>query len=311
MADYISDSQNKLSKKDNNNIQSQTIGTKNAQSGIGDSSRREAFPPRINSVSEDVWQGNSNSHIVLGKDRNEAISDGYGGKGYSESGMVHIVAGHYGGGIGLYSEDPENPVKSDPNFMLDSSYIYLSQRADIDDYLMLKEGKVGNSIDKSAIALKADDIRIIGERGIKLVTSRFSEDSRRKSIIKASGIDLIAGNDDKDLQPMLKGNNTSEAFEKLTLIINSVIELISNIAHYQMYANAEIATHQHITNVPGDPTLPESATLLNTCNSTNQNFSDHTFTECLNVMQDLALFRSKYLGVDGESCIRSKYNNTN
>ena len=42
--------------------------------------------------------------------------------------------------------------------------------SDIDDNFELVDGSIGNSKNKSAIAMKADGIRIIAREGIKLVT---------------------------------------------------------------------------------------------------------------------------------------------
>lgn len=301
----------KMIDKDRENKKSQSEQTRDfLQSGIGNNARKDAYPLRIDTTSEDVWRGFCNSHIVLGKDRIDEPITGHGGVGDPESGMVHIVAGHYGANMKEYLPTSELSY-TNPSFMFDSSYIYLSQRADIDDYLELTDGTVGRSVDKSAIAIKADDVRIIGERGIKLVTSRYSEDSRREKVIKLKGIDLIAGNDASDLQPIVKGINTREAFKEITQMLDGVIKVLINLATYQMKANSAIAEHQHVTNTPGNATLPLATPIEVACNGANQNYNDHTIASCRRLSKKISDFKETYLEVSGKKYISSKYNHTN
>ena len=52
----------------------------------------------------------------------------------------------------------------------DAARIYISQRADIDEYFDIADGSVGHHR-SSAIAVKADSVRILQKR-IKLVTGK-------------------------------------------------------------------------------------------------------------------------------------------
>jgi hypothetical protein len=309
MTDYLQSKNLSDEAKEANQNSSQA--TQLRQSGVGDSVKREAFPERINSVAEKVYSGYNNSHIVLGKDRIDDIWTGYGGKGYPESGMIHLVAGHFGAGLGLYSEDPENPVSTNPNFMLDSAYIYISQTTNIDDYLSLVDGKVGKSIKKAAIALKADDVRIIGERGIKLVTRRYNEDSKREKHINFKGIDLIAGNDDKELQPLLKGENTILAIRKLVELFELTLDSIMEIVYHQADVDESFANHQHMSSVAGSTTLPINDDVLVRGMRANYVFTQFTNTKLDGIRKDLFNFKETYLEKSGETYIASRFNNTN
>ena len=308
---YIEDSEKNLSKETKDKKNKATKGTKDRQKGVNGSLKREAYPGRINTPSEKVYEGYNNSHIILGKDREDETYSGYGGKGYGESGMIHLVAGHFGAGLGLYSENPENPVSTNPNFMLDSSYVYISQTSDIDKYMSLSDGTIGNSVKKSAIGIKADDIRLVANRGIKLVTSPFSQDSKRQPIIKAKGIDLIAGNDDSDLQPMLKGQNTIDAIKEMAVLIESFIDIMTEVVHYQANANIANATHQHITNVPGEPTLPGPTEIFDSTMTANYIFTQVSNTKLDLLRKNFGQYKEKFLVNSGETYIASRFNNTN
>ncbi len=314
MSDYIDESNKKLSDRDKKARETANEVTLAQESGIGATIRRESFPRRLKTPAEakGLSEGYYNSYIVLGKDRKDTAESGYGGRGQPNCGMIHLVAGAFGANLSDYKDGPTNAQGQDPNFMIDSAYIYISQRADIDDYLELAEGSIGNSIDKSAIAIKADDLRLVGERGVKIVSGRFQQDSFRKpNNIVARGIDLIAGNDSTDLQPMLKGQNTKDAIDKLSTLLQLSLEIIAQALVYQAKVNSEVASHEHITNIPKEPTLPLKASLKVACNGANQNFNESVSKEISNILSDITAFKETFLKDGGDKYIASKYNNTN
>ena len=59
---------------------------------------------------------------------------------------------------------------------------------------------------KSAIAIKADGIRIIAREGIKLVTRTDAQNSQGGTVDGIEGISLIAGGDDKYIEPLLSSS---------------------------------------------------------------------------------------------------------
>lgn len=307
----IDDSRSGMTPEKQQKIKNSSQTTKNAQSGIGATVKQEVYPQRINTPAEKVWSGYNNSHIVLGKDRDDEPTTGFGGRGYGRSGMIHLVAGHFGARLDEVEEDPKNPVLSNPNFNLDSAYIYISQRANIDTYLRLKDGIVGNVEESSAIALKADSIRIIGDRGIKLVTRRSGEDSTNKKIFKVKGIDLIAGNDDSDMQPIPKGINTILAFDKLSKIVDDLIDTIMEVNYNTSLACTALANHQHTTNVPGSPTLPFTVDHINVNLKNATIFTEITNNKLDILRKDITKFKEDHLDSNGDVYIASKFNTTN
>ena len=92
----IDDSRSGMTPEKQQKIKNSSQTTKNAQSGIGATVKQEVYPQRINTPAEKVWSGYNNSHIVLGKDRDDEPTTGFGGRGYGRSGMIHLVAGHFG-----------------------------------------------------------------------------------------------------------------------------------------------------------------------------------------------------------------------
>jgi len=150
----------------------------------------------------------NNQYIIFGRDRYGSISTGYGGKGHTRSGAIDIVVGLQGWEPGEGGEDTKDGWRNgnaDKNFGSmnnaqpgDAARIYISQRADIDKYFDIADGYVGQSIADSAIAMRADSIRILANKGIKLVTGKNppGRNSLDGKIKITYGIDLIAGNRD-------------------------------------------------------------------------------------------------------------------
>jgi len=127
--------------------------------------------------------GGNNARIILGRDRNSSTSSGYGGKGHTRSGAIDLVVGLQGWSPAEKSSFDKHgkhiPGYADKNFGSmnvgkpgDAARIYISQRADIDDYFDICEGGVGYSYADSAIGIKADSVRIMSRKGIKLVTAK-------------------------------------------------------------------------------------------------------------------------------------------
>jgi hypothetical protein len=138
-----------------------------------------------------------------------------------------------------------------PNLELDAARIYIGHKTDIDDNFRLVDGSVGNAKSRSAIALKADGIRIIGREGIKLITRVDRKNAQGGDIGKPFGIDLIAGNDDSDLQPIPKGHNVSIAIENIYQEIDALGGVVGNLVMLLMDFNKDLLAHTHI--IPPSP----------------------------------------------------------
>jgi len=228
-----------------------------ANNGLLNGHMAEAHPKYNKTLPEKVIQGKNNQFIILGRDRPRGVDSGYGGKGHSHSACIDIIAGLTG--PMAREEDPDSGeiVATNKDPFLDSARIYISQRADIDDYFSLPEGMVGNETAKSAVAVKADGVRIVARDGIKLVTGTDTYDSRGIRIGIQSGIDLIAGNSDEDLQPLVKGNNLCHALSDLSKLINEVSDNVGFISRTMIAFCSALAAHFHFSGPPGVPTSPD------------------------------------------------------
>jgi len=209
--------------------------------GVFCSPMQEPLPNYINATDERVSH-HGNSWIVLGRDRPASRASGYGGEGHTQASSIDIVVGR----------GAPNDANADPSFSNDAARIYISQKTDIDDNFALRG--TNRSVAKSGIGIKADAIRIIGRQGIKLVTSPRS--GVQFSGATGAGIDVMAGNDDEGLQPMIRGNNMVEALTSLEARFDELSSLILNFLKDQASYNSTIAAHTHIAPGLGAPTTP-------------------------------------------------------
>jgi len=191
-------------------------------------------------------KGYHNTFIIMGRDRPGSHESGTGAGPTTHCGCIDIIAG-LNGVLARETTEQDAPtqwrdglapelgaavkvkeqVKSNKSTELDAARIYLTQRAnniDGPEYFNLANGKVGAKKNQSACVIKADAVRLIGRNGIKLVTSSDVYSGGMGELIKnrIRGIDLIAGNNDKDMQPLVKGNN-------LKYVLDSELELIEDL----------------------------------------------------------------------------------
>ena len=272
--------------------------------GIAGDPLDEGVPHLIQTSTEKAITGNNNTWIVLGRDRPSTRLSGYGGAGHTQAGAIDIVVGRWGSLA--RSEIAGGPAWVNPSFERDAARIYISQKTDVDKNFQLSGGKIGESVGRSAIALKADGIRIIAREGIKLITKTDATNSQGGSVNASLGINLIAGNDDSDMQPMLKGNQAASALRELVDQVNSLNGIVDSFLDAQMQMNAEVTHHFHFSPFFGlstTPSPPVAAKGVKTAIDHLQNAK----MGLMNQKANLEKFKATYLCGSGRDDIRSKY----
>ena len=254
-------------------------------------------------------------------------------------------------GLGVeYHENRSSMQPSDTNQYLysDSCRIYLTQKGNLDKYFKLTKGrgsektvtlsKSDKSLDerapdnteegsyldpRSGIAMKADQIRIMSREGIKIVTnceskdytsSPYGKNSQGHIIGNKYGIDLIALNDGKDLQPLVKGENLIECIKEMVNVINNLQEYVNLLMKSQDTFNRALMNHMHITTHAGAKTTPSVKVL--TEGFKNQLEQLKTISgEGVGHYININHFEGKYLSYGNtkpnSKFILSRYNNTN
>ena len=239
-----------------NTLEAYNKGTK----GTDNSILAEGIPVYNEAPCEIVNKGRNNTYIVLGRDRPAGKTSGYGGRGASHCGTISLVAGRKGQKAADI-DDKGNILYEDPNQRTDAAFVYISQKTDVDINLDLADGRVGDAIAKSAIALKADGLRFISRQGVKIVTGTDTELSSGGPSEAVYGVDLIAGNNDNDLQPMVKGENLIKCLMDMKEEISKVNGALTGFINYQKDFNTATLNHFHITTWPLGPTSTTMQTL--------------------------------------------------
>ena len=212
-------------------------------------------------VEELITSKSSNSYIMLGKDRPSSIASGESGAGSDNCDAIDIVAGPMDDAATEYLNDGTVVLNVNPNFAKDAARIYITQKGNIDAYFGLADGiqgenkRVGTSVGKSAIALKADHLRFISRESIKLVSSGTD------AVDLNGGIHLIAGNEEESLEPMVLGNKLVNYIDNnLIKTLSDILQITHDFMESQMEFNANVVTHQHISPFFGI-TVPPSVEL--------------------------------------------------
>lgn len=278
-------------------------------SGCGCGPSLEPVPNYRQAKAEMVYKNDRNAWIVLGVDRSSTITSGYGGACHTQCAAIDLVVGRMGPYARECDEEGE-PVYANPDFKIDAARIYVSQKTNIDEYFELVEGTVGESIAQSAIALKADDIRVVARRGIKFVTGTDARDSQGDRQAAVEGIDLIAGNTDEDLQPLVKGCNLVNGLTELVEQIEDLREILYSFVKYQRSFNDATLSHSHSSPFYGRDTSPPFMMMSQGTKSIIQETAQ-TELSIISHQTNLASWQQNYLSTVADSYICSAYNNTN
>ena len=302
-------------------IDSRSQKDKAVSSGIGGDPIYEPVPKYIQTSSEKVIKNKNNAWIVLGRDRPQGRFSGYGGAGHTQCASIDIVTGRKG-----TAQD-----WTDPDFKRDAARIYVSQKTDVDANFGLAAGLIGSTISinastnqgtnvvtqppasisrvvpRSTVAMKADGVRIIAREGIKLVTGVDSQNSQDGAVRSIAGVNIIAGNDDSDMQPLVKGDNLTEALSRMVDHIDSLAGNLDTFLTHQMTYNKAIANHFHHSPFWGQMTTVSPACQI-TGMKTMLDLLSQTKRSIVFLKTNLRGFQSTYLTQFGEKYINSRFN---
>jgi len=299
----------------------------------------EPVPAFIQTSTEKVLKNRHNAWVVLGRDRPAGRTSGYGGRGDTQAATIDIVVGRQSADAASHTKRKEGEGKitvhklwANPDFQKDAARIYISQKTDVDANFGLAAGQIGSTpsvdmakkivsdsaiaaftnytpVPRSAIALKADGIRLIAREGIKLVTRTDVKNSQGSCIQGIQGIDIIAGNDDEDLQPMVKGDNLQIALERLVKHVDGLTGVVDAMLLHQNCLNYAITHHFHF-GFHGQPTTTspnvQTAGIKTSVNHLSQSKRSYGLMKT-----NLAGFSKKFLDPTGKKYINSRYNNVN
>ena len=244
----------------------------------------------------------SDARIVFGIDRPSAISSGHGSD--SNAAAIDIVVGMQG--------TRQTDKKVDPDFTRDSARIYISQKTDVDTNFKLKvvPGVIPLSVGRSAIALKADGIRLIAREGIKIVTGVDKRNSQDGEVMSINGVEIIAGNTTEGLEAIPKGDCLKVSLESLSHRIEELNGIVGSLLQNQQQFNDAITHHFHYDTMFGNVTTVADAVVTKGI-KTGIDMLQETKRSLLNNKSNLAAWRQNNLCESGGNFINSRWNKVN
>ena len=147
--------------------------------------------------------------------------------------------------------------------------------------------------------------RLVARENVKIVTGTDAQNSQGGNIKSIQGIDLIAGNNMAELQPMVKGSNLAELLAKIIQRIDELTGIVDTFLMSQLEHNAVVMAHVHP--LPGSPSIELVASGAKTIVAQTIN----TKMSLLNEKVNLAGTSFNYLSPAGKKYINSRYNSTN
>jgi|7_EtaG_2_1085326.scaffolds.fasta_scaffold00420_2 hypothetical protein len=234
-----------------------------AFAGVDGSPNPQKLPELNKRDDEKVIGGNYGSYIILGSDRlnNDEIKKygkGRGQQGCFASAHIDLIAGLDSASqyLNRVPTLPKNPTSD-----RDAARVYISQNCDVDDQFQCPLGTIGNVRARSAVVAKADQVRIIGRNGIKIISGADEINSKGRKLRSVAPIDLIAGSefgmyganpDDVVLpsgfpmmQPIPRGFHLQEALLEILKLIQSVNGALDFFYQHQQEYNNVIMSHTH------------------------------------------------------------------
>ena len=285
----------------------------------------EGIPVFNRAACEDVISGKNNTWIVLGRDRPSGVTSG--NMDATQSGAIDIVVGRMGQQVRQCTPKGKD-IWTDPIFSGDAGRIYICQQTTIDKNFKLAPGTVGSPgfedtgktvaepVAESGIGIKADQVRVIARRSIKLVTMGKQEgpsggDKNYRSI---QGINIIAGNrstgKDFFMEPMPNGHRLSSALTRLSVLMEDLAGICHQAWMWQDNVNNALANHIHIWG-PGTQPTSVSQPLSDITKITVDDHADTSMVDYEEITKKFSKFRSNYCLESGDKYINSKWNFVN
>lgn len=273
-----------------------------------------------NSPNELVLKSDTNAHIVLGgspQNTPEIAKAAY-------NSTITLISG-VGTSIKSRPPPPDKRMVFSNKFYYDSAVIQISEQTNVDDNFGSRniDPRAQN---KSAIALKADEIRLFSRGSVKIVTNidqmekdtilKGDKDAPTQPQREYAGISLIAGNSaetDGELHPLVLGRNLEEFLNKVLDEINKLYATIYDLFEAQGQINNSIRDHTHLSDFTGAPLVQWTDSALVTTIEEKQ-FDINAITKLdtnTKKVPNIESLRKNYLVKNPRKYINSYFNKTN
>jgi len=237
------------------NIVSNIINNTTIARGI-DGAAKFVSLPVYNSIKSSRIYSNQGSSICLASDAPGGPGTGHSALGTPAS-SIDLVTGR----LSCVPNAANNGnIYANDSFAYDAARIYCSQTTDLDSAFDLVKGDNPAFESRSGVGIKADGVVMVGRSGIKLVTSPHGDhNSKGGKVRSGTGIELIAKNDDSDIQPLVKGDNLILVLKTMFKRIDVLTDMIMNLAQTNLTLTVGLAAHTHVGILPSVDLAPQAS----------------------------------------------------
>lgn len=227
------------------------------------------------------------------------------------SDQIFITAGHGAALKNITAKDPETKEEMPyvgNHFNSDASQIILGTSMNLAS-AEIAEGSVIDPGDQANIYIGTDYLTLDGTKSIKLITGRKSTMALGASDkMSYGGVEIIAGNDDTDLQPMVKGQNLSNALFELAGHVMLLADTVHAFAQQQNKFNVVLKSHDHPDLLsmsifgldpeknPEEQNVRKNQEVKNVGSKTCSMITENTLPDCEARRLDLGKWEKRYLG---------------
>jgi hypothetical protein len=247
---------------------------------------------------------NNGSYVVLGKDAPNGPGTGNSKLG-ARCATIDIMCGP---ASAVVDAAKNSNLFVNSNFSADAARIYVSEFTDLDEIMGIPKTNLSFE-SRSGIATIADNIAVKGRLGVKIATSPNGEyNSKGGKISSGTGIELIANSNEKDLQPLVKGENLTKALESIYERLQALHEAVMDTTLQNIKLTAALAAHTHVSPVgPTTPSLDLVDPALKNITKNSQSGLLNMFKSRMNLLFD----EVDYTFSLGDKYINSTFNRTN
>jgi|688.fasta_scaffold394428_2 hypothetical protein len=275
-----------------------------------------------NALNEHVITSDLNTHIILGgkTQNNPDIAKA------TYNSTITLISGM---GTAIKNKPPKlseaGKLCFSPQYYYDSAVLQICEQTNVDANFgaRIVDQKAEN---RSAIALKADEVRLFSRGTVKIITgidqrdtplppnSRIAPPSQQNADF--SGIHLIANNSAEtvgELHPIVLGRNLEEFLNKILDEINKIHSVIQKLTDLQSVINDSVREHTHLSDFTAkellrgtDPALVTPIVLNNSEIKKLINIDNSTLR-----VPNIENLRKTYLSSNQNTYINSIYNKTN
>ncbi len=198
--------------------------------------------PTLNSPPNSRNINHDGAHILMSPDSPTGPGTGYGALG-TPSSSIRLLCKP---GAAIPDASRNSSIFLNNNFQNDAATIYLSETTDLEDNFSMPQGDNIREKARSGFGAQADVIALKGRGGVTIATGQFGDrNSKGGKMRSGRGIELIAGTNSKNLQPLVLGDNLQNSLKTIYERLNRLTFAVMDLTQVQNDVIEVLKAHTH------------------------------------------------------------------